>query len=377
MHVGINALALNGGQNIANAGGLQVYTECLIRELSRIDKKNQYTVFCPESFSLNKVELTDNFRVISCPVDTSHPKRTKLWQHSFFRSFIKRAGIQVLHSPANQPPISVPCRSVVTLHDTISFQPQYLDIPYIYRVIDSGLIAWGVKKADRIITVSQTSKEAIMSHFRLLPERIEVIYHGIPTHVAKKNSVAKPSKRPYLLWVGRTTRFKNLINLLRAYKVLISKDNIAFDLYLVGIPGNSHDKILKEISTLNLSQRVFFLGYQSESDLRAYYENASLFVFPSLVEGFGFPILEAMSYGVPVVTSGRGALKEIAADAAFLVNPESVEDIAGGIRTVLKNDDLKKDLIKKGRVHVQQFSWERCARQTIEVYESACDEGPK
>ena len=134
--------------------------------------------------------------------------------------------------------------------------------------------------------------------------------------------------------------------------------------------GPQHIKIMKEIKKLNLTHRVIFLDFCERQTLKAFYEHASLFVFPSLIEGFGFPILEAMFCGVPVVTSHYGAMKEIAGEAAYFIDPQNVTDIACGMWEVLKDKSFQEKLIEKGKKRVQSFSWDACAKETLNVYET-------
>ncbi|GAI15126.1 unnamed protein product, partial [marine sediment metagenome] len=183
----------------------------------------------------------------------------------------------------------------------------------------------------------------------------------------------KESETPYILWVGRMYHHKNLTRLLYAYNKLIKTyQGIKHQLVLCGMKGWGYPSFVKTIENLDLKDKVIFKGYVPDDVLKSIYANANLFVFPSLTEGFGFPILEAMSCRVPVITSNYGGMAEIAGDAALLVDPYDVDEIAEAIYRVLTDENLRKDLIKKGLERVSQFSWEKTARETLAVYKKAC-----
>jgi len=160
-----------------------------------------------------------------------------------------------------------------------------------------------------------------------------------------------------------------LIRLIQAYHFLVNKKGLGHLLYLVGMKGTYYSKIIEKVKELGLKQHIMFIENPSFSQLKSFYEKASLFVFPSLIEGFGLPLLEAMSCGTPVVASNCSAPKEISGDAAYFVDPEDVEDIADGMWQVLNDSSLRQRLIEKGYIRAKQFSWENCALQTVKIYE--------
>ena len=367
MHIGINTL----GMQIGNTGGLQTYTEELIRALAKVDQVNRYTIFVYKDAGEHYKVNNPNFKYVYCNVSQNWRRWSLIWRNSFFYSVVKKSKVDLLHSPANLASLFLPVPSVLTLHDTIPFQKIYMDIRPFYRHIDMAVIRRSVNQSRAIITVSQSSKLDIVNHLKISPSQVEVIYHGMPSFPSK-TSLSERCAKPYILWAGRTSAHKNLMRLIRAYDILVRTKNIKHDLYLVGMRGYRHNNLIKEIERLGLKGRILFLGFHECSQLKTFYENASLFVFPSLVEGFGFPIVEAMSCETPVVTSNRGAMKEVAGDAAYLVDPENVEDIARGMWEVISSLDLQEQLISKGQERVKQFSWEKCAIQTLNVYSAIC-----
>lgn len=233
-----------------------------------------------------------------------------------------------------------------------------------------------VEYADRIIAISEHTKRDIMKHFDA-PEDLIAVTHlaaGPEYHEVRDKAVLSSSKaryglpEEYILFVGSLEPRKNIKGLLKAYSVIPARMRKAYPLVIAGAKGWLNSDIPPLLSSLAIKESVIFTGYIDSADISAVYSGASLFVYPSLYEGFGLPILEAMSCGVPVVTSNTSSMPEVAGDAALLVDPLNAEELAFGIETVLGKESLRAEMRKKGLVRASSFSWERCAKETIEVY---------
>ena len=268
---------------------------------------------------------------------------------------------------------------IITVHDLI----RYLDLRghdvYIhhpnrrdkfYLTLDYN----GVKKAARIIAVSQATKKDLMYYLRIPEERISVIYEGIDHAVFKP--LAHPNKfgYPYILFVGSEHPRKNLPTLLRAFKRLEEQPQFKnLKLVKVGKAGgreaNFRAQTMEIINSLDLNPKVVFTEFISEEDLRAYYCSAQCFVLPSMYEGFGFPPLEAMACSCPVITSDGSSLPEVVDEAAIKVSPQDVEGLATVLEKVLTNQELRKNLINRGMKQAAKFSWERTAKETLKLYQ--------
>lgn len=230
----------------------------------------------------------------------------------------------------------------------------------------------GIKKAERIIAVSEATKRDLVKHLRISKERISVIYEGLD------HKVFKPVKRrifdlPYILFVGSEHPRKNFVSLLRSFKSLKSDPRFKdLKLVKVGKGGGPEDdfrgKTLRLIKALGLWGEVSFTEYISCENLPFYYSGAECFVLPSYYEGFGFPVLEAMACGCPVIISNRSSLPEIAAGVAIEVDPDDAKGLAKALSEVLTNKELRKSLAYKGIERASKFSWENAAGQTISVY---------
>jgi glycosyltransferase involved in cell wall biosynthesis len=306
---------------------------------------------------------------------------TAVWQDIGFIRKLRR-GHEALHLPNHHLGrygrfLSVPY--VVTVHDLI----RYFDLrgwgPFIHRPnlrdrLYLHLDYAGIRRATAIIAVSQTTKRDLVHYLNIPEERIFVTYEGID-HECFQPVGRRLIDAPYVLFVGSEHPRKNLVSLLRAFRCL--KDDVDFrDLKLVkvGAAGGRESpfrqQTLAQIAELGLEQEVLLTGQVPTEDLVAYYSGAACLVLPSLYEGFGFPPVEAMACGCPVIVGNAGALPEIAGDAALIVEPRDVQGLAGGIRHILLDKPAREDFVYLGLKRASQFSWERTAQETLAVYQA-------
>ncbi|AXI24805.1 glycosyl transferase family 1 [Methanofervidicoccus sp. A16] len=260
-------------------------------------------------------------------------------------------------------------------------------IPILYKknngLIYASFIKYslkGMKKSDRIITISKHVKNDLVRHFSISEEKINVIYLGVNEHYKPipENEIEKIKykynlKFPFILYVGSEQPRKNFPTLIKAFYKLKTKygfNNIK--LVKAGNPQISKYKrkhIMKLIDKLNLQKDIIFTGYVPEEDLPALYNAADLFVYPSIYEGFGLPPLEAMACGTPVITSNTSSLPEVVGDAGIMVDPYDVDGLSKAMYEVLTNDGLREELRKKGLERAKLFSWKECAEEHLKVYE--------
>ena len=267
---------------------------------------------------------------------------------------------------------------VITVHDLIRYfdlegydvlihRPNFRDKLYL------SLDYKGVKKAIKIIAVSHATKHDLVRYLDIPEERIVVIHEGIDQEIFKPTR-QEPLACPYILYVGAEHPRKNFNNLLKVFGKLKQEDGFK-DLKLIkvgkagGQEANFRKETLQLIDALNLGDEVIFTERVSNEELAAYYSNAECFVFPSLYEGFGFPPLEAMSCGCPVISSNVSSLPEVVGEAAIQVNPHDIDGLAKAIQEVLTNENLRGKMIHEGFKQAQKFSWEHAAQETLEVYQ--------
>ncbi len=224
----------------------------------------------------------------------------------------------------------------------------------------------------RIIAVSQSTKDDLIHCLGIPDKRISVVYEGIDHSLFQPVS-HRIYKHPYILFVGSEHPRKNFTTLLKAFSQLKSEPGFKkLKLVKVGSAGGQEadfrNQTMEVVESLNLSSDVIFTDFVPETDLPAYYSGAEVFVLPSLYEGFGFPVLEAMACGCPVITSNTSSLPEVVGEAGIMVDPHNTDSLAQAMRRVLTDSELSNNMIRKGLEQAKRFSWEKTAEQTLEVY---------
>jgi glycosyltransferase involved in cell wall biosynthesis len=234
-----------------------------------------------------------------------------------------------------------------------------------------------IRRADLLITVSKFSKGRIIDKLGISPEKIKVIYHGIDKQFAPQDEeFIRPVlnkfriDKPYILYIGKFEPLKNINRLLEAFQKVVACKDIS--LVMAGPVNWYYYVLLEQVRQLNIAKHVVFTDFVSDTEMIALYSGASVFVSPSLYEGFGFPLLEAMACGIPIVTSNVCSIPEVVGDAAVFADPYSPLDIADKIVLCLENEDLRVSLINKGRKQAQSFTWEDTALKTYQVYCELC-----
>lgn len=291
------------------------------------------------------------------------------WEQQSLHSLLRSNHIDLYHATWNYGvPWRAACPTVLTLHDLL---PMEFPSDFGSR---SGRAAYVISqylaliRASHIISVSEFTRSSIRKYARFALNRTSVVLEGIEREFQPKSSLNKQNE--YLLYVGGVGERKNLANLFRAYQIAVERYGIKIPLW---ISGNSERLSVKDRAILNeipepILGRIKFLGYIPDGNLPALYQNAAAFVFPSIGEGFGFPPLEAMASGVPVVTTSCGSIPEVVGAAAKYVDGLDPDSIALGISSVLNNETLRGELIDLGVKRARDLSWDNCVSQTIAVY---------
>lgn len=312
---------------------------------------------------------------ISVDIAPPCPLNKTVWMQTMLPFQLVHARVDLCHFTNSVAPLWPPCPFIVTVHDaSLWLYPQY---HYSRRLLAMRpLIPVVARRAAAVIAVSQSAKRDIVRVLGLPPQKVHVIYEAPAPHFRPlpygawveetRKRLALPQR--FILYVGTIEPRKNLVRLLRAFARLKQGHGIPHALVLVGQRGWKEATIFATVERLALTHDVRFLGYVSDEDLVALYNLADVFVFPSLYEGFGLPVVEAMACGTPVVTSNRGALAEVTDGAAELVDPEDEESIAEGIRRVLWEPGRAAALGQWGRKRAQRFRWQQAAAETIALY---------
>jgi glycosyltransferase involved in cell wall biosynthesis len=354
--------------------GVSVYTKNLVENLLQIDKENEYKLFfsslrqtLPSDFKINSKKA--KVKLFPIPPTLLEP----LWNKWHWLAIERLLGqVDVFHSSDwTQPPSKA--AKVTTIHDFGFLKYPETAHPKI-KAVHQRRLAWVKKEADLVIAVSQSTKKDVMEILALPEEKIRVVYEAAPEDLKavknkKKREEVKKKFRisgDYLLSVATLEPRKNLKRIIEAFKMLKTK---GLKLVIVGKQG--WDDSLPKLNFKRQNADIIFTGYISKEDKAALYSGATCLVYPSLYEGFGLPVLEAMKCGCPVLTSNISSLPEVAGQAAILVDPLDVGEMAKGLSEVINNKEKRKDLIKKGFVQVEKFSWEKAAQETLKVYKEA------
>lgn len=295
--------------------------------------------------------------------------RGHLWEQATLPRAVSRADVDVLHTPAGNPPLLSGVPQVTTIHDISPVtHPEWFSRGYaaLYRT----LTPLTVRRSDRLITVSRFSRDELVREYPHAEGKTVSVHNGqVPPDTPEDDAVPELEGRAFILSVGSDNPRKNLDGLLAAYRRY--RERVAAPASLV-LVGPTRDIFAGE--RVEAGDGVEALGFVPEERLDWLYRNADAFVFPSLYEGFGLPIVEAMSAGTPVVTADRGAMAEVAGGAACRVDPTDPEALAGGIERVLDDPEYRRELVADGRSRAATFTWERTARETAAVYRAAAEE---
>lgn len=284
----------------------------------------------------------------------------------------------VFFTPTHYAPRFSPVPTVISIMDL-----SYIYFPELFAKNDlyqlTHWTSYSAKNARKIFTISESSKSDIMSVYHVKKEDIVVTYPGIKPLLSKTtlpmDQLQKKFNIPkkYILFVGTIQPRKNIGRLIEAFEKIQEK-NKDVDLVIVGKKGWLYEPIFKLPRDIKIEHRVHFLEFVSEADLGMLYENALCFILPSLYEGFGLPVLEAMQHGCPVITSNVSSLPEAGGDACLYIDPTDAHDIAKKISLLIENKKLREELVKKGYTHLKKFSWEKAAKQTLAVLEEVASQ---
>jgi glycosyltransferase involved in cell wall biosynthesis len=357
--------------------GIGTYIRNLVRHLARIDRSTEYVLIVQPADIEIPSELGDNFRAVP-DWSRSYSVREQLTVPLDLR----REKIDLFHAPHYVLPPLTPCKSVVTIHDCIHLRfPQYLPNRLAYVYARSSM--WvATHRAARVMTVSETSKRDILRYFHVPDSKIDVIYNAIDERLLQppaEEEIAQVQERyqlndPFVLYAGNIKPHKNLERLIEAFNVVRRGALENVKLLIIGDEISKYAALRRAVQRHKLHKHVRFFGFVTDKTLASLYRLASVFVFPSLYEGFGLPPLEAMAAGTPVITSNVSSLPEVVGDAALLIDPYEPDEIAAAMRRVLTEPGLRDDLRARGLARVQQFSWDRSIHRVREIYGEVLNE---
>lgn len=367
---------MNASPAVHHIAGLGRYTQELMTALLALDSENEYVAFYNRPSDARVDPPLDRLPHITTDLATKPWRMTALLSH-FVRVPQDRMfpEIDLFHATDHLLPRLARVRSVFTLHDLV-----FRFYPHTHKALNRWFLTLMMprflKAADAVIAVSEHSKRDAIQIYGIDEAKITVIYEGVHARFRRESADSMAAVRHryglperYILSVGTIEPRKNLTSLLEAYHNL-KKGRSESGLVIVGKKGWLYADFFRRLHELGLEDEVLFPGFVPDDDLPAFYSAADLFVFPSLYEGFGLPVLEALACGTPVVASNTASLPEVAGEAALLVDPSSVEALVRAMLDVLNSSELRDDLRARGPIQAAKFTWQRAARETLAVYMS-------
>lgn len=360
--------------------GMDMVVLELIRNLQIIDKENEYFIFVKPDEDKNVIQETANFKIIELS-GFSYP----FWEQFVLPLAAKKYKCDILHCTSNTAPLLCSTPVILTLHDIIFMESSYMKLLMgdgsqyqkfgnIYRKF---IVPRVIKKAIHVITVSDYENNRIREYFAFNEtNRLKTVYNGASEHFNFKNAnfnsdqIAKKYKLPelYFLFLGNTHPKKNTLGVLQAYSIYHKQTESPIPLVVIDYPRAELKKMIAEHGLKEIENDILLTDYVENTDLPAIYNRSTLFLYPSLRESFGIPIVEAMLSGTPAITSNTSSMPEIAGDAAILVDPFNSIEIASAITLLSQNKTLREKLIQKGIQQASKFSWKAMAENVLNLY---------
>jgi glycosyltransferase involved in cell wall biosynthesis len=374
VHIGLNAQLLSLSQSYRGAG-ISWYIINLLKNLAQVSPDHfQYTAFLHDRDFAAQAEAL-HFRFSRLP--TQRPMVRIFWEQVVQPLALRQAGVDLLHALAFVAPVASPAPYVVTVYDL-----SFIRYPQAFRPFQRWYLGQftrrTVSRAKAVITISESTRQDVIHFLHVPPERVHTIYCGSdaayrplpPAQVdAFKSRHHLPDK--FILFLGTLEPRKNIEGLIRAYARWKQSEPTAPPLVIAGGKGWYYHQIFELVETLNLTDSIRFPGYIPQDSLPLWYNAATLFVYPSLFEGFGLPVLEAMACGTPVITSTASSLPEVTGTdgAARLVEPDDIEGLAQAMAEISNQPARQAEMSARGLIRAAQFSWQKTAQQTVAVYQ--------
>jgi glycosyltransferase involved in cell wall biosynthesis len=365
--IGINAHLLSPKSGYRRAG-IHQYIAQVLRHLPRLNERTQYLIYTRDN---NAISSQARNRIVPSSLPTEQRLFRILWEQSVWPIQAAREEVDLLHSMAFVTPIFTKIPTIVTVYD-LSFVHYPEKFPTSQRLYLQTQTARSVKQAQRVITISEATRQDLYRHFDVPLEKIEVVFPGVESHYKQIPQeslnafrVENDLRKPFILHVGTLQPRKNIPVLLNAFAALKNQD---VDLVLAGGKGWQYDQIFSQVKDLGLADQVRFTGYVRDEELPFWYNAAKVLVFPSVYEGFGMPIIEAMACGTPVIAAHTSSIPEAGGEAALYFEPHDVEKLTQQLAEIFENDDLLLKMRQSGFMQARKFSWELAGSETVRIY---------
>jgi glycosyltransferase involved in cell wall biosynthesis len=364
-HIAIDARIINSSTGR--------YVERLLHYLEKIDTTNTYSILVPKKDEFYWKPTSKNFtvRVADFP-------NYSLAEQTGFKTFLNELNADLVHFCMPQQPLGYNGKTVTTFHDLTLIKTYNSDKNWLVfhakQLVGKFVFKHVARKSDHIIAISEYTKKELVAFAGISPSKITLTYESGETSTGSSTPYSLPFKR-YILYVGQQSDYKNIPRLAAAHQKLLETNP---DLGLV-LAGKLNDSAQRNKSLFEAKdyKNIVFTDFVADDQLNWLYEYTAAYVFPSLMEGFGLPPLEAMAHGAPVVSSNATCLPEVYGEAAFYFNPLDVDEITNSIKEVIDNESVQKQLIKNGYTQLKKYSWEKMAQETYGVYEQVLTSLPE
>lgn len=362
--------------------GMDIVALELIRNLQRLDHENEYFIFVKDDVDDTVIRETANFHIIRIK-GGPYP----YWEQVLLPAALKKHPVDLLHCTSNTAPLNPGVPMIITLHDIIYLEQTNLTKGSWYQIIGNLYRRWNVpkvvNKAKRLITVSEFENRNINNYFRFPDEKVVTVHNAAGkqfrriTDTTVLQNIRQKYNLPddYVFYLGNTDPRKNLVGVMKALSILKKRGQLSFRLQMLDMDRAYLRSVAESVGDVSLLDDIAFCGYVPEEDLPAIYSLAKLFLYPSVREGFGIPILEAMQCEVPVITSTTSSMPEVAGDAAVLIDPTRAEALADAIENTLRDEPGRTRLIQDGLIRATAFSWEKSAMQVRALYKEVLKNG--
>ncbi len=361
--------------------GVARYLSNILRELALLETEDDFLLLFQNKVADDAILSQKCFhkRLVKVPFP---PRKKVPWEQIWLPRYLQRIDVDLLFSPSYSAPIFSPVETVVTVHDiTYEVNPKWFHPKE--RIKMRTLTRVAAKRADHIIAVSESTKRDLVDYYKISSDKISVIYEAsnekFKPAVVERNRIVNKYKlnNNFFLYVGSFFARRNIPVLIEAFQY-VREEVPDVELLLIGQDRSYPPLKLNQLLTgKGLNEKVKWIEYVSEADLVTLYNLASAFVYPSSYEGFGLPVLEAMSCGTPVITGDRSSLPEVVGKSGLLVEPTDARAFAAAMIGILKNEELRRNLSEKGMERAKKFSWRRAAEETLEVFKRVAESGER
>ncbi|MEP6960786.1 MAG: glycosyltransferase family 1 protein [Acidobacteriota bacterium] len=358
LRIGVNALYLIPG----GVGGTEVYLRNLLQALAEIDAENDYFVFTNRETARDLVPANRNFHWMPQAVAASSRPARILWEQTILPMRVAGLGLDVLLNPGYTSPLLCPCPTVTVFHDLQHLRhPEYFGFAELLAL---RLLLWiSVHRSRKLIAVSETTRRDLVKFYGIEDRRVETILHGVNPAFFELEHI---DSDPFLLCVAANRKHKNLGRLIRAFAAFRGDQR----LIIAGLRGPDSESLEKLIQELGLTESVELTGWIPEERLLDYYGRAHAVVYPSMFEGFGMPVLEALACGLPTACSDISPLREVGGDAVLYFDPLDEVALARALDRICNDAELRGRLSREGRLRARQFTWQNAAKATLAVLKS-------